>query len=466
MNKKLIFIIISIILISLIGFLAFTKGNKKEEIKEVTVFTVNTKTFENIVSGKGKIEAKDMRKLYVATLQKVLKLNKKIGDKVEAGEVILTFDSDYRIKLAREVEVLRLDISNAKLELENMNISSNELNVLENENNVTTLEFKKEKMYSDLSLSQNELDNSKNKLDSSVKELKQKEELLSSGGISQNEYKKYLDAKVITEEEFKRKKVNFENVKKDISLADKEINLAKKNLDYSKQKVGENKKTKNNQIQQEINSIKKLQLQLMTKVEELNKLQDQLTSPVTGTILTMIAEENYKVDPEKPVVEVADISQQKIRVELPTYELKGVAVGQKVRVTSDLIDTPLNATVTKIISLAKEVTKNGVTDNVVEVEMILDNISDLLRPGYEVKVDIIKAVKPNSMAIPAIAVLREDKKAFVYLINNENKVVKKEIRIGLENIAEIEIKGLKNGDKIITNIGPDIKVGDRVKVEE
>lgn len=466
MNKKLIFIIASVIVISLIGFLAFTRANKKEDIKEVTIFNVNTGTFENIVSSKGKIEAKDMRKLYVATLQKVLKLNKKIGDKVEAGEVILTFDSDYRIKLAREVDVLKLDIANAKLELENMNISSNELSILENENNVTTLEFKKEKMTSDLYLSQNELDNSKNKLDSSIKELKQKEELLSSGGISQNEYKKYLDSKISSEEEYKRKKANYDNIKKDINLADKEISFAKKNLDYSKQKVGENKKTKNNQIQQEINSIKKLELQLMTKMEELNKLQDQLVSPVTGTILTMVAEENYKVDPEKPVVEVADISQQKVRVELPTYELKGVAVGQKVRVTSDLIDNPLKATVTKIISLAKEVTKNGVTDNVVEVEMILDNISDTLRPGYEVKVDIIKATKTNSMIIPAIAVIRENKKAYVYLVSSDNKVVKKEITIGLENIAELEVKGLKNGDRIITNISPDIKVGDSVKVEE
>lgn len=466
MNKKLIFIIASVIVISLIGFLAFTRANKKEDIKEVTIFTVSTGTFENIVSSKGKIEAKDMRKLYVATLQKVLKLNKKIGDKVEAGEVILTFDSDYRIKLAREVDVLKLDIANAKLELENMNISSNELSILENENNVTTLEFKKEKMTSDLYLSQNELDNSKNKLDSSIKELKQKEELLSSGGISQNEYKKYLDSKISSEEEYKRKKANYDNIKKDINLADKEIRFAKKNLDYSKQKVGENKKTKNNQIQQEINSIKKLELQLMTKMEELNKLQDQLVSPVTGTILTMVAEENYKVDPEKPVVEVADISQQKVRVELPTYELKGVAVGQKVRVTSDLIDNPLKATVTKIISLAKEVTKNGVTDNVVEVEMILDNVSDTLRPGYEVKVDIIKATKTNSLIIPAIAVIRENKKAYVYLVSSDNKVVKKEITIGLENIAELEVKGLKNGDRIITNISPDIKVGDSVKVEE
>lgn len=466
MNKKLIFIIASVIVISLIGFLAFTRANKKEDIKEVTIFTVSTGTFENIVSSKGKIEAKDMRKLYVATLQKVLKLNKKIGDKVEAGEIILTFDSDYRIKLAREVDVLKLDIANAKLELENMNISSNELSILENENNVTTLEFKKEKMTSDLYLSQNELDNSKNKLDSSIKELKQKEELLSSGGISQNEYKKYLDSKISSEEEYKRKKANYDNIKKDINLADKEIRFAKKNLDYSKQKVGENKKTKNNQIQQEINSIKKLELQLMTKMEELNKLQDQLVSPVTGTILTMVAEENYKVDPEKPVVEVADISQQKVRVELPTYELKGVAVGQKVRVTSDLIDNPLKATVTKIISLAKEVTKNGVTDNVVEVEMILDNISDTLRPGYEVKVDIIKATKTNSLIIPAIAVIRENKKAYVYLVSSDNKVVKKEITIGLENIAELEVKGLKNGDRIITNISPDIKVGDSVKVEE
>lgn len=465
MKKKVIFIILAVIIVSLVGFLAFTKREKKEEAKSVTSFEVKARDFENIVSSKGKIEAKDMRKLYVATLQKVMKMNKKIGDKVEKGEVILTFDGDYRTRLVREIEILKLDISSAKLSLENMNISASELNVLENENNVTNMEFKKEKISSEIALSQDELVNSKEKLDSATRELKQKEELLNSGGISQNEYKKFLDAKKSSEEEYNRKKIAYNNLKKDLSLSEKEIDLANKNLKYAKQKVGENKKTKSNQVQQEINAVKKLELQLLTKLDELNKLQDQLISPVTGTILTMVAEENYKVDPEKPVAEVADISQQKVRVELPTYELKGVAVGQKVRVNSDLLDKPLYATVTKIISLAKEVQKNGVTDNVVEVEMILDTINDTLRPGYEVKVDIIKANKKNVFVIPAIAILRENNKTYVYIINKENKLEKKEIKVGLENIVEVEVSGLKGGEKIVTNLSPDIKVGDTVKIE-
>ena len=465
MKKKVIFIILAVIIVSLVGFLAFTKREKKEEAKSVTSFEVKARDFENIVSSKGKIEAKDMRKLYVATLQKVMKMNKKIGDKVEKGEVILTFDGDYRTRLVREIEILKLDISSAKLSLENMNISANELNVMENENNVTNMEFKKEKISSEIALSQDELMNSKEKLDSATRELKQKEELLNSGGISQNEYKKFFDAKKSSEEEYNRKKIAYNNLKKDLSLSEKEIDLANKNLKYAKEKVGENKKTKSNQIQQEINAVKKLELQLLTKLDELNKLQDQLISPVTGTILTMVAEENYKVDPEKPVAEVADISQQKVRVELPTYELKGVAVGQKVRVNSDLLDKPLYATVTKIISLAKEVQKNGVTDNVVEVEMILDTINDTLRPGYEVKVDIIKANKKNVFVIPAIAILRENNKTYVYIINKENKLEKKEIKVGLENIVEVEVSGLKGGEKIVTNLSPDIKVGDTVKIE-
>ena len=465
MKKKVVFILLAVILVSFGGFLAFTKGKDKEEIKSVTSYEVKAKDFENIVSSKGKIEAKDMRKLYVATMQKVMKMNKKIGDKVEKGEVILSFDGDYRTKLVREIEILKLDISSAKLSLENMNISANELNILENENNLTNIEFKREKITSEIILSQEELSNSKEKLDSAIIELKQKEELLNSGGISQNEYKKYLDGKKTSEEEYNRKKMLYNNLKKDFSLSEKEINLAKKNLNYAKEKVGENKKTKSNQIQQEINAVKKLELQLLTRLDELNKLQDQLVSPVTGTILAMVAEENYKVDPEKPVAEVADISQQKVKVELPTYELKGVAVGQKVRVNSDLLDRPLNATVTKIIALAKEVQKNGVTDNVVEVEMILDEVNDTLRPGYEVKVDIIKANKKKAFVIPAISVLRENNKTYVYIIDKENKLQKKEIKVGLENIAEVEVSGLKDGEKIVTNIGPELKSGDIVKIE-
>lgn len=465
MKKRVFFIITTVIAVSLIGFFAFTKGKKKEEAKLVTIYQIKTIDFENIVNAKGKIQAKDLRKLYVTTSQKVLKMNKKIGDKVTEGEVILTFDSDYRIKLTREVEILKLDIANARLSLENLNISANELNILENENNLTNSEFKREKILSEMEIYEEELNNSKTKLDLCKKELKQKEELLNSGGISQNEYRKYLDAKTVSAEEYRRKKMTFENLKKDLNSSEKEINLAKKNLNFAEEKAGENKKTKNNQIQQEINSIKKLELQLLTRTDELNKLKDQLISPVTGTILTMVAEENYKVDPEKAVVEIADISQQKVIVEIPTYELKGVAVGQKVRVNSDLLDKALNATVTKIIALAKEIQKNGVTDNVVEVEMILDENSELLRPGYEVKANIIKASKKNAFVIPAIALLRENEKNYVYVVTKENKVEKKEVKLGLENITELEISGVKAGEKIITNLNPDIKAGDLVQIE-
>lgn len=465
MKKRVIFVILAVIIISLVSFFAFTKGKTKDEAKLVTSYEVKAMDFENIVSSKGKIEAKDMRKLYVATMQKVLKMHKKVGDKVEEGEVILSFDGDYRTKLVREIEILKLDIANAKLALENMNISANELNVLENENNLSNIEFKREKISSEISLSQLELNNSKEKLDLAIKELKQREELLNSGGISKNEYRKYLDTKKTLEEDYNRKQMAYNNLKKDLDLSQKEINLAKKNLNYAKEKVGENKKVKNNQIQQEINSLKKLELQLLTRLDELNKLQDVLVSPVTGTILTMVAEENYKVDTEKPVAEVADISQQKVKVELPTYELKGVAVGQKVRVNSDLLDKPLNATVTKIIALAKEVQKNGVTDNVVEVEMILDEINSTLRPGYEVKVEIIKANKKDALVIPIVAILREDNKNYVFVINKESKLEKKEIKIGMENIVDVEVTGLKVGDKIVTNLSPDIQTGDLVKVE-
>ncbi len=195
MKKRVIFVILAVIIISLVSFFAFTKGKTKDEAKLVTSYEVKAMDFENIVSSKGKIEAKDMRKLYVATMQKVLKMHKKVGDKVEEGDVILSFDGDYRTKLVREIEILKLDIANAKLALENMNISANELNVLENENNLSNIEFKREKISSEINLSQLELNNSKEKLDLAIKELKQREELLNSGGISQNEYRKYLDTK-------------------------------------------------------------------------------------------------------------------------------------------------------------------------------------------------------------------------------------------------------------------------------
>jgi len=82
-------------------------------------------------------------------------------------------------------------------------------------------------------------------------------------------------------------------------------------------------------------ALETAQLELSTLQEDLSLIKNEIVSPVDGVITEMTADENYRVNTETTLFKVSDIKNMKVEVSLSDSQIKNVAVGQRVEITSD-----------------------------------------------------------------------------------------------------------------------------------
>lgn len=93
-------------------------------------------------------------------------------------------------------------------------------------------------------------------------------------------------------------------------------------------------------------------------------------------------------------------------------------------------------------------------------------LKEKLLSGQFVHVYLIGASFNNSVAIPQAAVFRDNKGAFVYVVNHEHKIEKREIEPGMMT-GQLWIinSGLKDGDKVVIDGGMKVVAGEEVIVD-
>lgn len=188
-----------------------------------------------------------------------------------------------------------------------------------------------------------------------------------------------------------------------------------------------------------------------------------LRSPISGVIVEANADDNYKIDPTKPLYKIADTENLKITLDVPNYMAKNLKVGQTVDITSDSLndDEVLHGVVKNIAKIStKSETSN---DAITSVEVSLDNYSTL-KPGDIVDAKINYLTLNNNIIIPLQYIEFENDKTYVYILNNKNIVERREVKLGKNNTINYVVKsGLSVHDKLINNSSKIYKQGDKIK---
>ncbi|MGB3340850.1 MAG: efflux RND transporter periplasmic adaptor subunit [bacterium] len=208
----------------------------------------------------------------------------------------------------------------------------------------------------------------------------------------------------------------------------------------------------------------------------------QIYAPISGKIMKINVEEgetavmgtmNYQ---GTVLMTIADMSMMIAVVTIDETDVPTVSVGQEVEVIADALpDSTYFGKVTKVglMPITSQLTTEKVTDFEVEIE--LDKFSPLLRPGMNVKTEIITNEKSDVLIVPIQASGKrkiEGKTAeTVFKVEGSNAVLR-EIITGASSDTDIEIiSGVEQGDTVI--IGPyrvlsKLKDGQQVqfKIEE
>ena len=146
----------------------------------------------------------------------------------------------------------------------------------------------------------------------------------------------------------------------------------------------------------------------------------------------------------EPVVKVAQISVLRLRVPVPESVAAHVKVGTKASIRVQATGEHLDGPVLRLTDSFDRATRD------MQVEIDSSNDKHKLSPGMYADVSLFLENRNNVLTIPVEAINRESDRTTVLLVNQQNRVELREIKLGLEDPDQAEVlSGLNAGDKVI-----------------
>lgn len=182
-----------------------------------------------------------------------------------------------------------------------------------------------------------------------------------------------------------------------------------------------------------------------------------IRAPAAGLILTRQVEPGQVVSAGSgPLFRMARGGEMELMAEMSETDLLGVSVGTRAIVTPVGTDLKVAGQVWQVSPVVNPQTRQGTA-------RIAVPYSTALRPGGFASATLI-AGAANAPLLPETAVQSDDKGNFVYIVGTDNKVVRRDVKVGSVSDAGLPIiGGLDGTEKIVVSAGAFLNPGDAVK---
>ncbi|WP_336278583.1 efflux RND transporter periplasmic adaptor subunit [Bartonella sp. CB175] len=299
------------------------------------------------------------------------------------------------------------------------------------------------------------------------------------------------------ENDLKRKRAALSYYRGNLIEHEAYLSLAQKNLDRQKKMI-EARAVSHANLDDAAAQVKIREAQIIQLREQITQAQIDVNSaevnlgytrviaPSAGTVLATIVEEGQNVNAVQSaptIVILGDLSKMTIKAQISEADILRVRAGQPVYFTvlgdsqrryegtlekvepapeSIRADVAINPSAMGSSSLASSaIYYSGIVH--------VDNKDDFLRTYMTAQIHIILGRAKNVLLVPSSALHDETKerKAWVSLLVGHNRVVAKQVTVGLNNkvMAEI-VSGLDEGDVVITGssngLMPDVYSEDEI----
>jgi len=175
--------------------------------------------------------------------------------------------------------------------------------------------------------------------------------------------------------------------------------------------------------------------------------QTSIRAPIKGTIYTMDAAPSEFCEAGKLILQMADLSQERVRAYFDEPDLGRLAVGQKVVVHWDAKPgQEWHGHIARLPVTVVTVT----TRNVGEVLVNIDDPEDGLLPDTNVTVQVTTSSQANALTMPREALHEQNGKYFAFKVQ-DGELKSVAITIGSPNLTQVPIySGLSDGDLVAT----------------
>jgi len=173
----------------------------------------------------------------------------------------------------------------------------------------------------------------------------------------------------------------------------------------------------------------------------------KIIAPQDGVVTSLSVREGMYIQPNSPIMSLADLSSVWLQAEIFESQADWVAAGQAAEARLDYMPgTEFSGQVEYVYPVLDPVTRT------LRVRLRFDNPSERLKPNMYARVSIYGRLKPNALSIPREALIPAPGRDRVVVAAGEGKFHVHEVMTGLESGDFVEIlAGISEGDEIVTS---------------
>src|SRR5262245_19776916 len=272
-------------------------------------------------------------------------------------------------------------------------------------------------------------------------------------------------------EQIRQAQASFEVSAATIRQREADLNLAKSNLDRSRnlydrqlipKQTYDDADARYQAAAAQLDLAKAQHAQAQARLDELkiNLSNTVIASPVNGFVGKRTLDPGAWVTPNSAFLSVVDIGVVRIVANVVEKDLRRIAAGQQADVEVDAFPGEKFAgRVARVAPVLDPATRTA------QMEVEIQNLQFRLKPGMYARVTFVVERRPNTLVMPANALVDVQGKRGVFRPSEGDIAKFQPIEVGLMDEHQIEIaSGLAEGDRIITTGAAALRDGDKILV--
>jgi len=405
-----IFLVISAVLIYYIPTFS-SNMSPDEDIPQVVTVTASFKDIKQKIKGRGKIISAQSSEIWVDDITDIKTIHVKQGESVKKDQPLVTL-KDHEIKKEKNSATMEKITAEYKLRELERGEESESIVTAKREMTLAKIEYEKQQ-----------------------KELEVSKELFNAKAIS---FKRYEESTI----QLKKAELRYTGEQANLHrLRDKQtVDIKVARLTYEKTKI--------------------IYDELAEKEQNLVKRAE-----FDGKVIKLRKKFNNNTGEKEPLMVIADPENMQVNLQIDTYDIARVSVGQTVEIYLEEYGQVLTGRVNDIGMevIKKQAVFGGDSPNIIEVTAnIIGSKPSNLKLGTEAEAEIIVAESKNRLVLPIESILEENGNTFVYN-NNQGVAEKIYVKTGLSDTEYVEIvHGIGMEERVITTGNIGIKNGSRI----
>jgi membrane fusion protein, multidrug efflux system len=250
----------------------------------------------------------------------------------------------------------------------------------------------------------------------------------------------------------------------DATSIDNNILELKNSLEFANTMFAKQQELKDKNIGTEVqyleakNRKESIEKSLQTLLSQKEKFS--ITAPMNGVVDQILPKVGEMVSPQFPVLRLINLEKIYVEAEVTESLLGKIKEQDEVNVLFSSINYETKG---KIAQIGQYINPNNRT---FKIKIALNEQNNLLKPNLLSVIYVVDYKVDSAISVSSKIIQEDIKGNFVFVVNNEEVVEKRYVKIGKMNTSHTEIvEGLAIGERVVADGGRSIVQGEKVSVQ-